>query len=67
MWFEFVFQPKAAKRGTGQVSLKDLDKIDHLAKQIENVRSSNDTQGAKKIADDLNDIYDKLQDPKDKN
>ena len=49
------------------MSLKDLDKIDHLAKQIENVRSSNDTQGAKKIADDLNDIYDKLQDPKDKN
>lgn len=38
-WKPDPSQPKAAKRGSGEVSLKDLDKINQLAKQIEDSRS----------------------------
>ncbi|BFZ07586.1 hypothetical protein BsWGS_10624 [Bradybaena similaris] len=39
-WKPDPSQPKAAKRGSGQVSLKDIDKIDLLTKKIQELRES---------------------------
>lgn len=41
-WKPDPTQPKAAERGSGEVSLKDLDKINQLAKQIEEETSKSD-------------------------
>ena len=32
------FQPKVAERGSGQISIKDIDKLDILTKQINDLR-----------------------------
>ena len=33
-----MFQPKPAERGSGQISLKDLDKLNELAKQLADLK-----------------------------
>lgn len=38
-----------AKRGSGQVSLKDIDKIDVLTKQIQDLRKETGSQATKSI------------------
>ena len=61
-----VVQPQAAQRGSGEVSLKDLDKINQLAKQIEDVRGDGkDSKPVDKdqLAKDLQDVVDKYKDP----
>ncbi|KAK6183013.1 hypothetical protein SNE40_010569 [Patella caerulea] len=55
-WKPDPTQPKAAARGSGQVSLKNIDQLDELSKQIEEAR--------KNIPKDPNDGSDNSQDPK---
>ncbi|KAK7468204.1 hypothetical protein BaRGS_00036565 [Batillaria attramentaria] len=69
-WKPDSSQPQAARRGSGEVSLKDLDKINQLAKQIEDVRGDGkDPQqaaaDAKKLVEDLQDVAKKYSDPDD--
>ena len=51
-------QAKAAKRGSGQVSLKDIDKIDSLSAELEEKRRTGDVDAR---ADDLAKQIDKLR------
>ena len=37
------FQPKVAERGSGQISLKDIDKVDTLTKQINDLRKATES------------------------
>ena len=36
-----MLQAKAAARGSGQVSLKDLSRLDELSKELEDLRDKN--------------------------
>ncbi|KAK7103785.1 arginine-hydroxylase NDUFAF5, mitochondrial-like [Littorina saxatilis] len=57
-------QPQAAERGSGEVSLKDLGKVNQLAKQIEDERgASKDPQQVDKLTKDLQDVVSKYRDP----
>ena len=40
--WNIYFQEKIAARGSGQVSLKDIDKLDQLSQQIDGIHSKTD-------------------------
>ncbi|XP_076463601.1 arginine-hydroxylase NDUFAF5, mitochondrial-like [Babylonia areolata] len=64
-WKPDPSQPQAAKRGSGEVSLKDLDKVDQLTRQIRDLRGDGEGAGKEvdKLAKELEDIATKYTDP----
>ena len=71
-WFEichlktkFYLQPKPAKRGSGQISMKDIDKIDSLTQQIKDLRKDTSTSeqstNSKDTVDQLTKDIEKLR------
>ncbi|KAL8611956.1 hypothetical protein ACOMHN_062585 [Nucella lapillus] len=67
-WKPDPTQPRAAERGSGEVSLKDLDKVDQLTKQIKDLRGDGDKGDAEvekmdKLAKELEDVTTKYTDP----
>lgn len=72
-------QAEPAKRGTGQISMKDIGKLDQMAKQIEDLKSQvESSDGLGQTLEHLTEQMDKLkaetyknqneqnEDPKDK-
>ena len=53
----FRFQPKVAERGSGQISIKDIDKLDTLTKQIKDLR---DTTGSEDRSENYSSAVDQL-------
>ena len=64
----FLFQPKLAQRGSGQVSMKDIDKIDELVKTMDGIKDSAASSGGKwdSTIDKLQDDLDRLKPDDDK-
>ena len=50
-------QPKVAQRGSGQISIKDIDKIDSLTQQVKDLRKDTSTSAQ---SENYMDTVDKL-------
>ena len=59
------FQPQPAKRGSGQVSLRDIDKLEKITKELSDINKSGGTTTVQQTTDDIERLREYTQQMRD--